>query len=153
MLLASFLRQNIDHLNFNTTQSGHFIEDGIQLELFQPTDLNGQKITDATIKNQWSLLYIEPEFCDIDCQQIKYMLDNLHKALGRDQVKMQTLVVSPSSFQFYKALASEYEKIHLPYHLLLMNPENKLVLGYEKEADLSGVLKDARKLIKNSRSM
>ncbi len=116
---------------------------------------------------KWQLIFLLPQQCDKPCQQQLYLLHQSHTALGREQDRVEPVVLltsnsdqaALSSYQFTTATANnQLEQQLQAQQIIIVDPLGKLVTRYklkddEKQRLLQGkaMMNDLRKMLKLSR--
>ena len=116
---------------------------------------------------KWQLIFLLPKQCEQACQQQLYLLKQTHTALGREQDRVEPVVLlsndsdqsALASFQFTTAMANEQLQQQLSaQQIIIADPLGKLVTRYELKSDdkqrlLQGkaMMNDLRKMLKLSR--
>lgn len=116
---------------------------------------------------KWQLVFLLPNQCDQPCQQQLYLLQQTHTALGREQDRVEPVVLLSNQsdksalapYQFTTAVASKPLQQQLDaQQIIIADPLGKLVTRYELKSDenqrlLQGkaMLNDLRKMLKLSR--
>ena len=120
--------------NLNTTQNGIFIKEAFCLDL---------KNSSKTTTKNWTVVLVTPEICQSDCLAKKQILNNLHKALGKDQKRVKILTVVNKDLIEQPDFLQEKS-------VMILNPNGLAIIHYAPSANPSGILKDLKKLLKNS---
>jgi hypothetical protein len=137
VIAALYLQTHGDLLSSNHVQHGTLIEP-VPLQFETLFDLNHEAPISA--HNKWQLIYVMPEICDIDCQQQKQLLHNLHIALGADR---ERVIVATTHKNLISPMQQEGS-------MLIVNPLGLNIMQYAPKTELSGLLKDLKRLLKYS---
>ena len=116
---------------------------------------------------KWQLVFLLPSQCTRACQQQLYLLKQTHTALGREQDRVEPVVLlsknsdtsALASYPFTTAVANKQLQQQLnAQQIIIADPLGKLVTRYELKADekqrlLQGkaMMNDLRKMLKLSR--
>ena len=138
-LVAFVVLMDTDNQHTNTTQHGNFIDvpDHIIVNILQ--DLSGNTIEPNLAQNKWQVVYLQPTPCTTECTDQMHVLQNLHKALGKDRNR----VLFARSNNMPTGLASDA-------NIVVVDPKGHAIMYYTPEHEASGLLKDLRKLLKYS---
>lgn len=123
-----------DNLNFNINPRGQLISPPL------PSETLGLK--DETIQGQWQLVFYLPEGCSEQAQEKKQVLNNLIKALGKDQTRVKARTVS--SLQ-------DAEQLFEPEEVLIVDPKGWVIMRYRpSKFNAKGMLEDLKRLLRFS---
>jgi hypothetical protein len=117
-----------------TIQNGVFIQQPFYLDTTQ---------ADNTAGKNWNLVFVEPNICDSSCLERRRVLNNIQKALGRDQKRVKILAIQNQELV-------KQTDLFAPKSVIILNPQGLAIMHYDPNANPSGILKDVRKLLKNS---
>lgn len=91
--------------------------------------------------NKWTLLYLDKQ-CDDSCQQQLNVLQRIHKATGKNQDRVQrVLIVDPKLTENGETELFEEGSIYL------VDPYGNMMMHYSNKADPNGILKDLGRLL------
>ncbi|MBM7073415.1 hypothetical protein JQC92_15475 [Shewanella sp. 202IG2-18] len=116
---------------------------------------------------KWQIVFLLPEHCGKPCQQQLYLLKQTHTALGREQGRVEPVVLLTENsdqtalvaYQFTTApISTQLQKQLDKQQIIIADPLGKLVTRYnlkddEKQRLLQGkaMMNDLRKMLKLSR--
>jgi len=118
-------------LHFKTIQTGTLISPPVAsatLSFFDPKYLG-----------KWQIVYLSPAVCDMDCQTFKTSLEKIHFALGKERHRVKNRSFSGTSTTPFKT-----------GDILMIDPQGWLIMQYPPSADLKGLLRDVRQLLRLS---
>ncbi|MBL4910634.1 MAG: hypothetical protein JKX78_11565 [Alteromonadaceae bacterium] len=152
-----------DHwFNYGVTNKGTLVANEITL----------QKIgmDKAQFNNKWLMLYVLPEACAEQCQQILHNINNTYVALGKEAVRVIPLVLTNSKLtkpQQAQLHSKKWQIQNLPIkaqqlfsqpQVLIVDPLGNVILSHQppknnQQLPLFGkaLLADLKKLLKYSR--
>ena len=174
IFLAMFLYSNLNIWSpAETMNHGKLILPTAPLEYLELTENDsGEPVTLATIKDQWTLIYVGKGDCDVDCQANLIKVRQLRILLGRelDRVQYLFLALDESARDSANKLGQEHPRMmraHVNAGMsdkqssafgdnpvgvfYLIDPLGNLVLRYNKDYEAKGMLKDLRRLLKVSK--
>jgi len=121
VICALYVHTHLEQFKLRTIQHGTLISQPISIEpLLVKT-------------NKWQILYV-----NVDHQPI---LTNLHKALGADQERVRLQIVSNNVASYIGQQNAE---------IMIVNPMGLVIMHYDADANISGILKDMKRLLKYS---
>jgi cytochrome oxidase Cu insertion factor (SCO1/SenC/PrrC family) len=123
---AGYILLYPDKINFPTAQHG---------KLISPPQTTSIAATD-----KWQIVYIQPQQCNLECEQQQKILHNVHTALGANQPRVA--LVTMTNDQLLPNIKDN--------SVLIINPQGLYILHYEAGANHMGLLKDLRRLLKYS---
>jgi cytochrome oxidase Cu insertion factor (SCO1/SenC/PrrC family) len=156
------------------TQHGTLIEPPLPLRDFRLPTWQGSAFTLAELKGKWAMLYMvpAPAECAAECRQAVYHMRQIRLALGKDMNRVQrVLLVMPES-GWLEEITKEYEGMHILIDagavdslrqqlepqsaqnergIYLLDPLGNAMMIYTPAADPRDILKDLKKLLRNSK--
>ncbi len=152
-----------------TVLTNHWYQSGVTNKgvLIEPRiTLSSLGLESITQQKLWRVGYVVPEQCDQQCQQHIYMLMQSHTALGKEQGRVEPiLLLEPQSdIQSVEHLTVEKLTVNQAFmsaiessEIVIVDPLGQLVMHYPKAepsqlvVQSKSVLADLRKLLKLSR--
>lgn len=138
-LVAFVVLMEVEDHHTNTTQHGNFIQDPDHIIMNILQDLSGNTVTPDELQNKWQVVYLQPTPCTNECTGKMQVLENLHKALGKDRNRV--LFASSNSIP---------DGLDPRANIVVVNPTGHAIMYYTPQHQASGLLKDLRKLLKYS---
>lgn len=117
--------------NFSTVEHGRLIHPPQKDNFIPNLSVN---------KPKWHIVYISPTRCEDECILQKNKLSKLHIALGAEQSRV-TIAHTQNQIT-----STEYKV----GSMLIVDPSGFSIMHYEPEDNLSGLLKDMKRLLKYS---
>ncbi|MDG2253188.1 MAG: hypothetical protein P8K73_06060 [Methylophilaceae bacterium] len=138
-------------------------------------EINMLSFTDDKVYNQerkWILVFLVNEECNELCQENLYQIRQIRLAIGRDQDKLERLIISSTKLdwtsyrkdfpgqKFIDDSMSNFDKIINTFtsnqelkrnSIYLIDPYGNLMMQYKKGTKPNGIIKDIERLIKNAR--
>jgi hypothetical protein len=138
-------------------------------------EINMLSFTDDKVYNQerkWILVFLVNEECNELCQENLYQIRQIRLAIGRDQDKLERLIISSTKLdwtsyrkdfpgqKFIDVSMSNFDKIINTFtsnqelkrnSIYLIDPYGNLMMQYKKGTKPNGIIKDIERLIKNAR--
>jgi hypothetical protein len=172
LLIAAWMqRVAMDEGVWGGTQHGLLIEPPLALRDFLLPTYQGSVFTLAEFKGKWTMLYIAatPTECAAECRQAVYHMRQIRLALGKDMNRVQrVLLVTPESIAWLDEIAKEYEGMHIVLDvgamdsllqqlepvrpgIYLLDPLANAMMIYTLGTDPRDILKDLKKLLRNSK--
>lgn len=131
----------------------------------------GEPTRFAALPKKWTLLYFVPSPCDADCAQVLYKLHQIHLTLGKDQDRVQRVVIAASNDPsitraltdypgaiVLKGGATQVQALRVQFtdqdrtdRVYLVDPLRNYFMSYPPGADPSGMRKDLVRLLQVSR--
>lgn len=122
ILAAAYVLWPGNNIKFNTVQHGDFIHTA-----------NNNQFKNI---NKWQVVYIKPQNCGLECQQQQDILNNMLVALGANAERVIITISSTPDLQTNS--------------IYIINPTGLPVMLYQPPANISGLLKDLKRLLKYS---
>lgn len=147
-LVLAYLALKLEWIPSASSNQGEFLSQEIKLKNWQQSD-----------HKQWTIALNNPAECQQACDEQLQALDNLYVALGKNQSKVDMVVLGKSSKQnsTWRQLESIDELT--PASLYLIDHMGLVVLQYPYEKEplqnrlaQKGLLKDLKKLLNYARS-
>lgn len=136
-------------------------------DLLSPVPLADPSV--AALKGKWIMLQLDAGACDAYCERKHYLMRQVRKAQGKDQVRVERLwlvtdAVTPRK-ELLEAIAGtriESAGLHrlaelqaakgaLADHIYLVDPLGNLMMRFPRDPDPKGMIKDLQRLLKTSR--
>lgn len=152
---------------------GSLIEPARPLEPFELArpDPRQEAYTLEDLRGRWTLVQVVDEHCDASCRERLYYTRQVHTALGRDQGRVQRLLLASRGTDTpgLTGILDEHPRLTvlaagtddpLPRQLpeevdagtvLLIDPLGNLMLRFGPDVEPDGILEDLEKLLKLSR--
>lgn len=162
LIIALVLYNLRDHWDVTTTNYGAFINPPLDIG-----DLHAQRTsTHAAVnadsyRGKWLLVYVDDGLDTKNSDLSLRKLESIYYSLGRDVSNVRPLFIAktPPSDEAKGTFAREHRFIRtasadlsrlgaLPGHFYVVDPQGKLILSYEQNAQSNGILRDLRKLLK-----
>jgi len=116
----------------------------------------------APLKQHWLIVYVHPKTCDKSCQDQLFLLNQIHKAFGKNYNRVQTVLISKNTIK----LPEEIHQIAAKENQLLaffgkrvsnkegasyvVDPLGNIILQYPGKPDSDSLYKDLQRLLKVS---
>lgn len=154
------------------TNHGQLLDPPRRLGPVALVDLPGQPFGTERFRRYWTLLHVGSGRCDAACEEALIDTRQLRLALGHNMDRVQRVYLAPdaSTLSQLAPLLGEHPRLHLVTgdrealaailealgadaqgHIYLLDPLGHLVLRYGPEVSASDMLKDVRRLLRNSR--
>jgi hypothetical protein len=153
------------------TQHGTLIEPPLALRDFRLPTSQDQVFTLAELKGKWTMLYIAatPSECAGECLQAVYHMRQIRLALGKDMKRVQRmLLLTTEAAGWLEEIEKEYEGMHIAFDsgaadsllqqlqpvqpgIYLFDPLGNAMMIYVPATDPRDILKDMKKLLRNSK--
>lgn len=154
------------------TNHGQLMNPPRRLNPVALVDVTGQPFGSEQLRRQWTLLHVGNGRCDHACAKVLVDTRQLRLALGHNLERVQRVYLSTdaSTLSQLVPLLDEHPRLHLVTgegealaavtaalgkdaqgHVYLLDPLGNLVLRYGPEVSASDMLKDVRRLLRNSR--
>lgn len=136
---------------------------------FRPAGLqamDGGLFDMASLRGKWVFLLVQAGDCDGACQRNLYLMRQVRQATGRDQGRIERLLITDRPLAGELAMAhaglkqAQYRQLaplitplsagEALGHIYLVDPLGRLVLRYPVAPDGSRMLKDVQRLLKYS---
>lgn len=165
-------------LTAKTINSGYLVQPPLDFTQFKFHHLDGSAFNPADLNRKWLMVYIAPEPCDNTCQHNLYNIRQVWIALGKDEDRMQRLLITYPYLSQVKANliprfnrefpGMYYAKTSLPEiqrfftknlpntiapqqgALYLVDPHSNLMMAYPVNFVPKGLLKDLTRLLNTS---
>lgn len=147
-LILAYLALKLDWIPSASTNNGEFLTTEIKLKNWQNSE-----------HKQWTIALNHPQQCQDACAQQLQALDNLYVALGKNQGKVDMVILGSAqkSTSTWRQIAGSDEL--KPASLYLIDHMGLVVLQYPYQQEpqqnrlvQKGLLKDLKKLLNYSRS-
>ncbi len=154
-------------LQGSQVNEGELLEVPGSLESLALTRPDGEDLPLADFNSRWLWIYPQTASCDTKCELNLYLLDQSHKAMGKNALRVVQLVVAgedqslPELAPGVKGAKAEAERLRdtlTPGYLYLSDPLGNIILRYpqissqDEAADRSEAMrKDLKRLMKFSR--
>ena len=130
-------------------------------------DSRGRPFDLASLRGRWVLLSAAPEGCGEACRNNLYLMRQVRLAAGRDQGRIERLLLSSAPLD--ASLAREHPGLHQVLlkdvraldpelgrpegdrHIYLLDPLGRMVLRFPAEAEGTRMLKDMKRLLQYSK--
>jgi cytochrome oxidase Cu insertion factor (SCO1/SenC/PrrC family) len=112
--------------------------------------LVSEKMTEY--QGRWVLLYAAP-VCDTLCAQNLYKMRQVRLAAGKDQDRVERLLVTQTAFTMPDAYQGTYQEEtaqKIQPGLYIADPHGNIILYYQDRADPEKILKDLTRLLRTS---
>ncbi len=159
---------------WHSTNHGTLIQPPLALADFQLPTHAGSVFMLANLKGKWTLLYSAPSAseCAEPCRKAIYHMRQIRLALGREMERVQRVLLAAPESVWLGELAAEYAGMDIvldagsPGALLqqlmqqsatvrdglyLIDPLGNVMMAYAPETDPRDILKDLKKLLRNSK--
>lgn len=164
-LLAAYWLYKSDYHPENTTNYGDFVSPMLRLQ--DVSELPGA--TEEKRLGKWVLMVNVTPTCDQSCEEALYLTRQIRKALGKYSSRVERFLVAAKSDQPNQGLKELLKDSHpelkrqwwvnpdkMPdvfaeYQMFIIDPMGNFVFGYPAGAEPKGVIKDFKRLLKNSK--
>ncbi len=158
-----------DWLSFGKTNHGNLIEPAARFEESMLAAVDGRPIGEGLLKGKWTIVYIEPSACLVECDHAVFRMRQSRYAMGKDMDRVQRLVVLPKSSVEQAAdkllaydpglnvVAAEPRWLDQwrpgkgEAELYIVDPQGFLIMWYRADAEPGGLIKDLKRLLKISK--
>lgn len=148
LIAAIFVTIFRDKLSFQTRQKGNWVNPPFSIQLNSASRLDKPSPGSSFSHPNWHLVYLEAPNCNEECQQQKYLLSQLHKALGKYRARLQ--VSSTEATNVHAIEPKGYQALILnKNNTLLIDPHGQVILHYNQHITVNNILKDLRQLLKS----
>jgi cytochrome oxidase Cu insertion factor (SCO1/SenC/PrrC family) len=174
LLVAAWMQKHAFETGvWGGTQHGTLIQPPLAVQDFLLPTYQGQVFTLEELKGKWTMLYMvtAPAECAVECRQAVYQMRQIRLAVGRDLPRVQrVLLAGPDSLGSLAEIAKEYEDMYIAIDvgaslrqqleprsgqnrpgIYLFDPLGNVMMVYKPETDPRDILKDLKKLLRNSR--
>lgn len=136
-------------------------------ELLSPVALAEPSV--AALKGKWIMLQLDSGACDAYCERKHYLMRQVRKAQGKDQMRIERLwlltdATAPRA-ELLEAISGtriEPASLHrlgdfdaargaLANYIYLIDPLGNLMMRFPRDPDPKGMIKDLQRLLKTSR--
>lgn len=135
-------------------------------ELLSPVAL--AEPTVAALKGKWIMLQLDSGACDAYCERKHYLMRQVRKAQGKDQMRIERLwlvtdAAAPrkelldaiSGTRIERAASHRFSGFAaangaLADHIYLIDPLGNLMMRFPRDPDPKGMIKDLQRLLKTS---
>lgn len=135
-------------------------------------DAAGQPVSDAPLRERWTILYYRPEGCGAECVARLADMHQIRLALGEEMLRVQTgVLLEPAALDAFSPAAlpaavrvftlqdpAAMERLRPRFatpvddaDLFLVDPLGNVMMFYRAGGDPKAVLRDLRHLLKASR--
>ncbi|KTC66568.1 Uncharacterised protein (plasmid) [Legionella adelaidensis] len=160
-LLAHYFFHHPDFLKNNKTNKGELVIPPVKLSLIEKTNFSQGKDHSISFAEgkKWKLLLWEPSVCDTDCYNQLDRLSRIRLALGRklyhvdvgllgkaDKIseKLQSVF---KSLDLHYLISSNREHLTNATRILLVDPNDYMVIAFKKDASSKDIFHDLKKLV------
>lgn len=143
-------------------------------ELLQPS-LDMNNLVSEQDPKKWKLVYVLPAQCDVTCENAIYSLTQLHSALGKEQDRAESIVITledsdPKAIsalannKHLRVLKANQQSVNQVFQqvttngIFIADTLNNIILRYPTQSDTQqavlhsrDILSDMRKVLKLSR--
>jgi cytochrome oxidase Cu insertion factor (SCO1/SenC/PrrC family) len=129
------------HFHLKTTNHGTLIQTPVDITFLE------------TVPKKWHILYVTDKTCATDCQEINHQLQQVQKALGKNQDRVITLSISPKNAGIQKLqilLSQQNPSFVVSHKIYLADPLGNLFMYYPDTTDPMNILKDLQHLLEVS---
>ncbi|MGI9301534.1 MAG: SCO family protein [Gammaproteobacteria bacterium] len=173
LLGATFLYYWNDSLPLpGSAAHGELIHPARPIEQLALVNRSGEPLDENFLRGRWTLVYLGSERCDLYCEASLFKMRQVRLSLGRDLGRVQRLFVQTASANLSDLdeilarhprmmVASPREPAGSPLlgvfgdesieAVYLVDPLGNLMMRYGSDATSKGMLKDLKRLLKNSR--
>ncbi len=120
-----------EQFSFNTVEKGELLSPPIQAQSLP--------FFDAAWLGKWQILYFTPAECDASCQTLMPKLKQLHRALAKDQHRVE-----------YRSIQTSGTPLLNATDIAIVDPNGWIMMRYSADIDPQLILKDLRRLLKYS---
>lgn len=142
-LTAQVIYAKRDQLAFTTIETGTLVSPPIQAQSLP--------FYDSAWLGKWQIVYMGTQN-DHEDTDIIPMLNQLHKALGKDKHRVAYQIIATKGASLQPPSAKEvFDRVLLaPGEIALIDPRGWLMMHYPANANPIGMLKDIRRLLRYS---
>lgn len=157
-----------------STNAGNLISPVVPLPVETALSAPGQEpLRDQYLRGKWTMVYVGDAVCDETCREILYRMQQVRLAMGEDTGRVQRLYIAAQAVEAHAVaeLRAVFPKldvavvdgkaglvslfdIELPAagsrRVFIVDPLGNLMMYYESDQPPNGILRDLRKLLKNS---
>lgn len=131
--------------------------------VLMPTDISYQSLSMANPQPQrWQVIYLLPNQCDQLCKDRLYILHQSHIALGKDQDRVNTLIMTQNDsdikaiaeFNFTTATANDaLASLLVQHQMIIVDPLGSLIMRYDAVSGHKAQLQQGKALVSDLRKM
>lgn len=159
------------------TNSGTLVTPPITTANMELSDYKNKRVSLKQFSGKWVMMYFTPEHCEKMCIKNLYNMRQVRKAMGRDQDRIDRVLVSGTRQQasalkallakdylgtvlvfankhqqqpFYRAIPKKSQHKLAKGELYIMDPLGNIMMTYAAKASPEGMLKDLKRLLKVS---
>ena len=128
-----------------TSQKGHLIQNVIHAQFSQDKE------------PLWILGQLSKSSCSDECKGRMFLLERIRLAMGKNQRRVNVALITPkkeSVEQYDNLVIKNFKEIEqeLPNDkLIVIDPQQRVVMSYSKDVDPRNITSDLKKLLKFSR--
>ena len=160
LMIAIVMYFNLWAVPDGRTNFGQLLLPPNQLQQVQLLDENEMPWSQKEAEKRWLVVYLTSNNCDKSCQEATHLLRQINIALGKEAHRVtrllvrQTGVLNAQLQQEYPALiqltSSVTEVFKKGQGIYLVDPLGNIMMYYSKDFVGKELLKDLKKLLKNS---
>lgn len=172
LMLASLWYAEVDRFRpQDQVNNGQLVNPARPIESLTLERFDGGALGLEWLQGRWTLVQLAAPDCDLNCQAALFKARQARLSLGRDQDRVQRLLVLPSrqaarawapllaqNAQLTVATGTADELATLrvvvgagaPETLFLVDPLGNVMMRYDGQATTKGILKDLKRLLKVS---
>jgi hypothetical protein len=141
---------------------GTLIHPARPIESFSAVDAAGAAVGVDFFRGRWSLVYVAGPDCDLRCQALLFKTRQLRLSLGRDLPRVQWVVLSGPQWSVPPSGGVDPPVLRaaaLPAafgpeaqgRLFVVDPHGNVMMRYGPDADIRGMQRDLKRLLKVSK--
>jgi hypothetical protein len=132
LIAAHVLYALRDHLAFKTIQTGQLLS--------PPFKAKNLPFFSHTFLGKWQLIYIHTTKCNATCTATLSALEKIHFALGKEKHRVE----------YREIIQAHSIPILTIGEIAIIDPQGWIIMRYAANADLKGLLRDLRQLLRVS---
>jgi len=98
-LAALMLHKTGLYKSVGTNNRGELITPPVAFEQITLFDAQSRQLEPAAFRKKWWIIYVMPEQCDQSCENSLYQMRQIHTALGPEQNRVATMLISAHELQ------------------------------------------------------
>lgn len=116
-LAALALHKTGLYKSVGTSNRGALITPPVAFESIPLLDEQSQQLDPGSFRKRWWMVYVMPEECDQSCENSLYQMRQIHAALGSEQSRVATMLISAHELKprYQTLIANEFPELTVAY--------------------------------------
>lgn len=147
IVAAALLLNTGWYRNMGTANRGALIQPPVAIN-----ELVSAQSNDRSPSHTWKILFIQPQQCDIACENSLFVLEQLIPALGPDKKRVEKWVLHPAERQSINERLQHALNTPLPSeaaHLYLVDPDGFIFMHYPAHSTREQAIKEGLDIVKD----